>query len=211
MIFFCRNKVKYPSAERNKPYILEILQKHFDSNKTGNVLEIASGTGQHVSYFAQHFPLLTFQPTEYEKSLFKSIEAYANDTPTKNVKTPIYVDVTTDSSTWNLNTKYDYMININMMHISPYQCSVGLFKNASKLLQSNGLMITYGPYAFDGTLTPQSNVDFDRNLRTENPEWGVRDVKDLEKLANENNMKLLNLYDLPSNNKCLVWINENVA
>lgn len=208
--FFSRNKIKYPSAERNKPFILDVLKKHFDSNKHGHVLEISSGTGQHVSYFAQHFPLLTFQPTEYEKSLFKSIDAYAADTPTKNVKSAIFVDVTTDSNNWHLEEKlYDYMLNINMIHIAPYNCSIMLFQNAGKLLKRDGLLITYGPYALNGCLTPQSNVDFDKNLRASDSEWGVRDIKDLEQLANANYMKLLQTYDLPSNNKCLIWINES--
>lgn len=209
-MIFCRNKVFYPSADRNKSFILDVLKQHFDADKQGTVLEISSGTGQHISYFAQHFPLLTFQPTEYEKSLFKSIEAYALDTPTKNVKLAIHVDVTTDFETWNTDKQlYDYLINVNMIHIAPYQCSIMLFQNAGKLLKNKGLMITYGPYAVDGVLTPQSNVDFDRNLRTQDSEWGVRDVKDLENLAKQNNMKLLKVYDLPANNKCLVWINEN--
>lgn len=187
-----------------------MLKKHINPQiPGGTVLEISSGTGQHISYFAQQFPTLTFQPSEYEKTLFKSIQAYAIDTPTKNVKNPIYIDITTESTNWNTEGKlYDYMININMMHISPFQCTIMLFKNAAQVLKRNGLMITYGPYAYDGKLTPESNVNFDRNLRADNPEWGVRDIKDLEQIANDNKMELINMYDLPSNNKCLVWINE---
>lgn len=206
---FSSNKVHYPAAERNQSYILEVLKKHFDTGKPGNVLEIASGTGQHVSYFATHFPNLTFQPSEYDSSLFASLEAYARDTPTKNVKNPVQIDITTDPDSWNLNLLYDYVINVNMIHISPYQCTVGLFKNGCKILIDGGVLVTYGPYAHNGVITPESNVNFDRSLRRQNPEWGLRDIADLKKLAEDFGVKLLKIYDLPANNKCLVWKKES--
>lgn len=183
-----------------------MLLKHIPKETQGNVLEISSGTGQHASYFAQHFPNLTFQPSEYERSLFNSIKAYAQDTPTKNMRDPIEIDVTTSQESWHLEAQhYDYLININMMHISPYSCTQGLFRNASKLLKQGGLMITYGPYALNGVITPQSNIDFDRGLRRQSNEWGLRDIKDLEALGKANGIQLLKTYDLPANNKCLVW------
>lgn len=186
-----------------------MLKKHFNTEIQGNVLEIASGTGQHVSYFAEHFPNLTFQPSEYEKSLFDSIEAYARDTPTKNVKKPVEIDVTVDADKWGLGVVFDYVFNVNMVHISPYECSVGLFKNGGKVLKSGGLLVTYGPFAHNGVITPESNVNFDRSLRRQNPEWGLRDINDLEKLAQRYGIKLLKIYDLPANNKCLVWKKES--
>ncbi|GJQ76422.1 hypothetical protein Trydic_g2137 [Trypoxylus dichotomus] len=199
-------KISYPACERNKSFILEVLQKYLESSKPGHVLEIGSGTGQHVSYFAQHFPNLTFQPSEYEDRLFGSIRAYAKDTPTNNVKDPVKIDITTDSKTWNLDIeKFDYLLNVNMMHISPYNCTVGLFTNASKVLKPGGLMITYGPYAHNGVIEPQSNINFDRGLRSENPEWGLRDINDLQKIAEDVGIKLLKKHDLPANNKCLAW------
>lgn len=183
-----------------------MLRKYLDPSKPGNVLEIGSGTGQHISYFAQHFPNLTFQPSEYETGLFESIRAYASDTPTNNVKNPVKIDVTTDSKTWNLGVdKFDYLINVNMMHISPYNCTLGLFNNAGKVLKSGGLMITYGPYAYNGVIEPQSNIDFDKSLRRQNSEWGLRDIKDLENVARDAGLTLLMKHDLPANNKCLAW------
>lgn len=97
------------------------------------------------------------------------------------------------------------MLNINMMHISPFQCSEGLFWNASRLLKQGGLLITYGPYAVDGKLTPESNVQFDASLKYRNPSWGIRDVRELEKLSNTNGITLKQMFDLPANNKCLIW------
>ncbi|KAF5269821.1 hypothetical protein FQR65_LT05867 [Abscondita terminalis] len=201
-----RQKISYRASERNKDPILAVLQKHIPSNVQGNLLEIGSGTGQHSSFFAQYFPNLTFHTSEYEKSLFASLKAYAKDTPTKNVKDPIHIDVTTPYTSWNLSQQYyDYVLNINMVHISPYKCTIGLFQNSSRILKPGGLMIMYGPYAYDGIITPQSNIDFDRGLRMQNSEWGLRDISDLKILAKENQMTLLELHDMPSNNKCLIW------
>lgn len=92
-----------------------------------------------------------------------------------------------------------------MMHISPYECTKGLFSNAGLYLKTNGIMITYGPYALDGVITPESNVSFDESLRSQNPQWGLRDIKDLTELAKENHLRLEEIIDMPSNNKCIVW------
>ncbi|KAJ8967416.1 hypothetical protein NQ314_002923 [Rhamnusium bicolor] len=198
-------KINYPASERNKTPIFEVLQKHFDKNIDGKVLEISSGTGQHVSYFASHFPRLIFQPSEYETSLFNSIKAYAKDTPTKNIKDPIRIDIVDDWKTWNVSNDFDYVINVNMMHVAPFSCTIGLFKNISAVLKPRGILITYGPYANNGVLEPQSNRDFDSNIRARDPQCGVRDIQDLIKIAESYGIKLLHIYDLPANNKCLIW------
>ncbi|XP_022913808.2 UPF0585 protein CG18661 [Onthophagus taurus] len=200
-------KIFYPATERNKPHILKVLQNHLNETQPGNLLEIASGTGQHVSFFAPHFPSIQFQPSEYDGSLLKSIKAFIEDTATKNIRPPLEIDVTTKSKTWNLPVeKFDYLLNVNMVHISPYKCTEGLFQNAGDVLKDDGLMIMYGPYANNGVIEPQSNIDFDRGLRSQNPEWGLRDIEDLKVLADKVGIKLLKVYDLPSNNKCLVWV-----
>jgi hypothetical protein len=92
-----------------------------------------------------------------------------------------------------------------MIHISPFNCTEGLFKNASKLLKPQGLLFTYGPYSENYVLTPESNFSFDRSLKAQNPEWGIRDINDLKTLAEENSIELLKINNLPSNNKLIVW------
>lgn len=193
------------SAERNKQPILEVVKKYL-KNTSGNVLEIASGTGQHTTYIAPNYPNLTFQPSEYDRHMLSQIQLYINDCPTKNVKQPIHIDITKPIENWGLDIKnYDYIININMIHISPYICAQSLFRHAGVLLNKDGLLITYGPYAINGVLTPKSNVDFDRFLRQQNPEWGVRDISDLEKEAQKSGIKLEIIHDMPANNKCIIW------
>ncbi|KAK9870981.1 hypothetical protein WA026_009941 [Henosepilachna vigintioctopunctata] len=199
-------KINYPAANRNKTPILEVLKKHFDANLKGTVLELASGTGQHVSFFATNFPNLEFQPSETEQSLFESIKAYANDTPTKNVRHPVRIDTSAkDVKDWKLNEYFDYIICVNMIHVSPIECSIGLFKNGSQVLKPGGLIVTYGAYAYKGVIEPQSNIDFDRSIRSQHPDWGLRDIVDLENIANEHGIVLVHKYDLPANNKCLIW------
>lgn len=105
----------------------------------------------------------------------------------------------------NCDEVFDYAININMIHITPFDCSIGLFKNVSFLLKPKGLLFTYGPYSVNNILTPESNANFDKSLRRQNPLWGVRDIDDLVKAAEINSMRLSGSHDLPSNNKLLVW------
>lgn len=182
-----------------------MLQKYL-TKPTGNVLEISSGTGQHITFIAPNFPNLTFQPSEYDLNMLQQIKLYVNDCSTKNVRQPLHIDITKPIESWGLEIKkYDYIININMVHISPYICAQNLFKKAGILLNKDGLLITYGPYAVNGVLKPQSNVDFDTFLRQQNPEWGVRDVKNLKDEARTNGLILTNMDEMPANNKCLIW------
>ncbi|KAF5297133.1 hypothetical protein FQA39_LY02713 [Lamprigera yunnana] len=200
------NKIRHSASDRNKGPILEVIQKHIPESAKGEVLEIASGCGIHCSFFAEHFPNLTFQASEFNLVLFPSIKAFARDTSTKNVRDPIELDVTKSYKLWGLPVQQvDYILNINMVHITPYQCSISLFENVSQILKPDGLMFMYGPFACDGIITPQSNIDFDKILRRQNKEWGVRDICDLIILAKANKMDLIQKYDLPANNKCLVW------
>lgn len=143
--------------------------------------------------------------------MFNSIKAYRGTQ--KNVLDPVFIDVSEPLDQWESkfdgkplsDCQFDYMLNINMMHITPFDCSEGLFKNASKLLKPQGLMFTYGPYAENGVLTPESNVSFDKSLRSQNPAWGIRDISDLKKIAEQNSIELSEINNLPSNNKLLVW------
>lgn len=179
------------------------MKKHLKTDEEGKVLELASGTGQHCSYFGSHFPNLQFQPSDVEQSLFDSIIAYAEDTPTKNVRYPIRLDVS--GNNWQLDDFFDYIICVNLIHVSPIECSVGLFRNGSQVIKPGGLIITYGAYAYKGVIEPQSNIDFDKSIRSQQPKWGLRDIIDLENIAKKYGIILKHKYDMPSNNKCLVW------
>ncbi|XP_042589131.1 methyltransferase-like 26 [Cyprinus carpio] len=172
-------------------------------------LEISSGTGQHVSHSAKAFPNL--QPSEIEAHSISSIESYRQYHKLHNVKPPIYLDVSQSWENWGgIQTKScDLIVNINMMHISPLACTTGLLNGVGKILKPQGLLLTYGPYAFNGSITPQSNADFDHSLRYRNPEWGLRDVSILKTLGQGNGLRLE--VDMPANNKCLLFHKDSVV
>lgn len=140
---------------------------------------------------------------------FKSISSYAALLPNNNVLDPVQIDVSLPTESWPENitaVKYDVIYCSNLIHISPYACTTGLFSSAGKILKpGSGILITYGPYAENGILTPESNFRFDEGLRMQNPQWGVRDIVDLLKLAEENGLKYVKKIEMPANNKMLFF------
>lgn len=200
--------IQNPAGERNKIPILGVLQKYINKDDKFSLLEISSGPGLHSSFYGTHFPNITFQPSELNRTCYTSIKAYRELYRVQNVLDPVFIDISQEMSTWATKLEensYDFMLNINMIHISPFRCTEGLFMNAAKLLKPSGLLFTYGSYAHNGVLEPMSNVLFNQRLMAENPEWGVRDIVDLKKVAESNSIELIEIVELPGNNKCLVW------
>ncbi|CAI5454743.1 unnamed protein product [Caenorhabditis angaria] len=197
------------AAARNKEPILEVLKKHIrDGDK---ILEIASGCGEHIHHFAQSIPNATFQPSEADARLLHSIVGYIDNHQLPNVRVPLFIDVAKKFDQWALPEDYgpknlNVVLNINMIHICSQSAIEGLFEAADILLNDqNGLLITYGPYSDNGVISPQSNIDFDEGLRSQNPEWGLKDVQYLVKLAQEVNLHLAEKVCMPKNNAILIF------
>lgn len=152
-------------------------------------------------------PYIEWQPSEVDTRLFASIDAYTKSLSLRNVLPPLALDVSAPVDQWPTTAikDFDLILCANVIHISPWKCTEGLFKGSGRLLTRTGLLVTYGPYACDGVLSPQSNVDFDWTLRSQNPEWGVRDVTDLKRLAQTNRLELVFAHEMPANNKVLVF------
>mmetsp|Transcript_27394 Transcript_27394/g.51804 ORF Transcript_27394/g.51804 Transcript_27394/m.51804 type:complete len:228 (+) Transcript_27394:81-764(+) len=205
-----------PSADRNKEPILKVLKKHLPSK--GAVLEVASGTGQHSAYFSSNLsPNLTWQPTETAgnpgptappqqvQAILESISSYTEDLP--NVLPPIELDASLDD--WNVGPtpphEFVGVLAVNVTHISPFVVTEGLLKGAGKLLSPGGRLLIYGPFKVGGEITPESNVKFDQTLRSQNPEWGLRDIEHIEELAKCHGLTKVELQDMPANNWMIIF------
>ena len=188
------------SAERNKGPILDVLARVLP--RRGMVLEIASGTGQHVVYFAKAFSGLTWQPSDPDAELRESITLHVRDEQLPNVNPPIDLDVT--RLPWPLQTA-DALVSINLIHVAPWSATLALFEGAKALLPTQHVLLLYGPYRRHGRHTSESNAQFDSDLRAHNPEWGLRDLEAVSGVAGRAGFVLAEIVEMPANNFSLVF------
>lgn len=187
-----------PAAERNRGPILDVLRRVLPER--GLVLEIASGTGQHVAHFAQALPDLEWQSTEADLSSLPSITAWTDDLP--NVRAPLVLDV--HQPRWPV-AHADAITCINMIHIAPWQATLDLMAGAARTLGEGGILFLYGPYRRFGGHTAPSNEAFDADLRSRNPTWGVRDMEAIEVIARGHGFTLNEAVEMPANNFSVVF------
>lgn len=196
------NKRVPAAADRNKDALVSVLKQIIPGDTKLKALEVASGSGLHAATFSKNFPNVTWTPTEVDKSQWPSLLAYQADH--SNMMEPLELDISKEVVQFDADS-VDILININMIHISNWAATQGLFRAAGKLLKKNGILITYGPYSKNGVLKPESNVNFNRYLQDQNPEWGIRDIADLSDEGAEHGLYLKEEYDMPANNKVLVF------
>ncbi|MEO7328068.1 MAG: DUF938 domain-containing protein, partial [Minicystis sp.] len=184
------------AAARNRDPILAVLQGELP--KKGVVLEIASGSGEHALHFAAALPALIFQPSDPDPEAVASIEAHRAGSGLKNLRSPLTIDVL--DAAWELGLEADAILCINMIHIAPWEATIGLFEGAARLLKRNRPLYLYGPYRFDGAFLAPSNQAFDASLRERDPLWGVRDYRELLDVAMSAGFNPARTVEMPANN-----------
>lgn len=191
------------AAERNTAPILGILSKVVPAS--GQALEIASGTGQHIAAFAAAFPNIRWQPSDRMPGSRASIAAWAGEAGVDNLAAPLDLDTTRPAWWANAGGPYDLIVCINMIHIAPWEACLGLMDGAEAMLRTNGALYLYGPYRRDGAHTAPSNEAFDRSLRMYDPAWGVRAMEDVAEAAAARGLSWERTEPMPANNFSLVF------
>ncbi|XP_037394849.1 methyltransferase-like 26 B isoform X1 [Pygocentrus nattereri] len=194
-----------PAAERSQASLLSVLQHMLEdqSNKKLFGLELGSGTGQHVTHFAQELPFITWQPSDITEESRNSIQAYIDATKVQSVLQPVFLDAREPWEKWAglPQSSCDVIIAINLLQYSSFNTAEGVFKGSGQILKQNGILITYGPYAINGMITPICNETLDQRLREMNPEWGLPDIDVLRQLAFGNGLRLERMVRSSSNVK----------
>ena len=198
---------------RNHRPISAVLQRYLAA-RSGDVLEAGSGTGQHAVHFASLLPEITWWPSDPNHAHLKSIEAWRAFAGPQNLRAPLTIDLADPD--WDLAMQAAggpkqvlAVFCANVVHIAPWHVAEGLLAGAGRLLQGDGLLFLYGPFKRDGKHTAVSNAVFDTSLRQNNPEWGVRDIADLEKLALASGLALREIVEMPANNLVLVFARKS--
>lgn len=190
------------SAMRNREPILDVLKKHLPAS--GTVLEIASGSGEHAIYFAPQFPNLNWQATNLEDTQLDSVIDWIAHSPSGNLLPPLKLDAT--STVWPMEsasfpaTPITAIFNVNMIHISPWRVCEGLMAGAGRTLEKGGRLFIYGPFKVDGQHTAPTNAEFDRWLKADNANYGIRDQQNVIAEAEKKGLVHVEAVAMPANN-----------
>ena len=187
-----------PATQRNREAIREVLARELPA--AGDVLEVASGSGEHALYLAAAFPHLAWQPTDADPVALASIAAWRAEAGVPGLRAPIALDA---AAPWP-DVRADAILCINMIHISPWASTLGLFAGAARTLPPGGLLYLYGPYVVDGETAP-SNRAFDASLRGRDPRWGVRELRDVEAAAAAAGFAARGTVAMPANNLSVIF------
>jgi hypothetical protein len=196
-----------PATQRNREPILELLLQILPQH--GTILEIASGTGEHATFFSYHLAPRQWLPSDPNPELRASISAWTEFFPCEAMQPPLDLDAS--SPIWPVEKEIipqppiSAIVNINMIHISPWSSCLGLMAGAGRILPPGGILYLYGPYKQNGEHTAPSNADFDESLQAQNPDWGVRNLEDVIAAAAVKNLTLQETHVMPANNLSLIF------
>jgi Protein of unknown function (DUF938) len=200
-----------PATQRNREPILEVLLQVLPAS--GTILEIASGTGEHAVFFAPSLSPRRWLPTDANPQSRASIVAWAEHFQCDNLYPPVELDVREPVwaveqgavTQWLNTSPIVAIVNMNMIHISPWSACLGLMAGAGRILPPGGILYLYGPFKQGGEHTAASNAAFDESLRAQNLEWGVRNLDDVVAAASTQHLTLKQIYQMPANNLSVVF------
>lgn len=190
----------HPAIERNREPILKVIQDVLPDS--GLILEVASGTGAHAACFAPRFPGVSWQPTDGASESLPSITQWAAASGADNILPPLLLDAASEH--WPVR-QAAAMVCINMIHISPWQSTLGLLAGAGRVLPTGGVLYLYGPFRIDGQHTAPSNVRFEGWLKGLDERYGVRDLTEMTGIAEAHGLRLAHCIDMPANNFSVVF------
>ncbi|MXO72603.1 DUF938 domain-containing protein [Alteraurantiacibacter buctensis] len=193
-------KREAPAAARNRGPIADVLAEELPAS--GTVLEVASGTGEHVIHFAARFPQLRWQPSDPDEGARASIAAWSSDSGLANIATPLAIDAS--ASEWPVAVA-DAVVCINMIHISPPEATLGLVRAAGRILPEGAPLIVYGPWLEAGVPTAPSNLEFNAWLKGQDARFGLRDTAWMDELCIHNALRRTRRVAMPANNIMLVY------
>jgi len=192
-----------PAAARNREPILDVLRRVLPAR--GKALEIASGSGEHVVFFAQALPDFAWRPSDPDPDARASIAAWIAHEGLTNIAPPLDIDVRADA--WGVEDEapFDAIVSLNMVHIAPWASALGLMRGAARLAAPGSILFLYGPFKKDGAHTAPSNEAFDASLKARDPQWGVRDMEEIARAAEGEGFALDEIAPMPANNFSLVF------
>ena len=200
------NRLNFPSTIRNRDFIASVLSNYLSPN--GLFLEIASGSGEHGVFFQKKFPSIIWQTSDPESVNRKSINSWITyEGLVSKMPKPLNLDV--EIRPWPINNQIKSLIKgivcINMIHISPWTCTKALFEESKSYLQQKSFLMLYGPFLRKEKQTSQSNLNFDQSLKSQNTNWGLRHLDDINNIAHKNGFILDKVIDMPANNLSIIY------
>lgn len=201
-------RLESPAFQRNHGSIGAVLATLL-ADRSGPVLEVGSGSGQHALVFARRFPALTWYPSDCDPAHLASIEAWRRHAGPDNLQPPVPLDLC--AADWGLGMPgrppaggLTALVAINVLHISPWRVTEALLAGAGRHLTADGLLVVYGPFRRDGRHTAPSNAQFDAALRAQDAAWGVRDTAEIAAAAVGQGLLMTRIEEMPANNLILV-------
>ncbi len=195
------------AGNRNREPLLGVLKEKLPKDP-GRVLEMASGSGMHINYFAPHFDHLHFHPSDRDVDVFDNIKKLTTEHKNDNIADPVHLDLTKPETWFNAGTpkSFDAIFCINIFQVAPISIADGMMECAANLLSDDGILLIYGPFQVEGSFTTDSNKEFHDTLSSAGvEEWGLKDVADLKAAAAKHGLELKEKIDMPANNFSLIF------